>query len=93
MIIGNIISEVSPIEDYVQISFIDGGILNLYNDVTFSHQYQQYSNEMVKDLIITENLMCIKIIDKEIAMGMKEEEHYTAEAFAFCSKNEEWIVG
>ena len=93
MIMGNTISQISPIEDYVQIFFINGGVLNLYNDVTFSHQYQQYSNEKIKDFTITKDMMCIIVNDKKITMSMKEEDYYTAEAFAFCGKNKEWIVG
>ena len=92
MLIGNTIAKVSPIEDYMQIYFIDGSILNLYNNVTFSHQYQQYVNEIVKELIITNISICIKTSNKNIIMSLKEEDYSAPEAFAFCSKNEDWIV-
>ena len=93
MVIGNTISRISPIEDYIQIFFIDGSILNLYNNVIFSSDYQQFFNETVKDLLITETMMRIIVYDKEITMSMGEKDYCTTEAFAFCSKDEEWIVG
>jgi len=93
ILIGKLILEIIPVEDYLQIYFVDGSILNLNNKVTLSHQSQQFSNEIINDLIITKDVMCIKVNDKEIAMSMKEEDYYSPEAFEFCSDNERWIVG
>ncbi|MDR2922918.1 MAG: hypothetical protein LBU85_06220 [Treponema sp.] len=93
ILIGKTISKIIPIEDYLQIFFADGSILNLNNKTTFSHQFQHFYNETINDLIITNDVICIKANDKEIAMSMKEEDYYSPEAFEFCSENEEWIVG
>ena len=93
MIIGNKILKIVLIEDYIQILFSNGSILNMYNDVAFSHQYQQYSNEIVEDFVISDLLMCIKVDGKEISMGMKEDDYSTPEAFEFHSGDSELIVG
>jgi len=92
MIIGNTISQICPIEDYIQIFFIDGSILNLNNDVVFSHQLNQYSYKNVTDFTLTENIMRIIVNGNEITMSMKDVDYHTTEAFEFCTKDEEWII-
>jgi len=93
LLVGKTVSKIIPVEDYFQIYFMDGSILNLNNKITFSHQLQQFSNGTINDLIITKDAMRIKIDDKEIAMSMKDEDRYSPEAFEFSARNGECIVG
>jgi hypothetical protein len=92
-IIGNMIVSISLCEDYIQVFFINWSILNLYNVVKFSHDFQSFADEIVQDFALNENEMYIRGVNgKIITMSMKPEDYLSTEAFAFCSQNKEWIV-
>jgi hypothetical protein len=90
MVIGKTISEIEPMKDYngdyAIIVFTNGSVLNLNNKTTFSHPYQQFSNETVKNLILTKEILSIKAGDKEITMSMREEDYFCPEAWVFSSQ-------
>ncbi|GHV62721.1 hypothetical protein AGMMS49587_10410 [Spirochaetia bacterium] len=70
------IKNIANCEDYVQIFFADGGILNLYNKTKILGDYNSFKDKIVNKFVLNKEILKIIISQEEnIEMSLKNEDY------------------
>ena len=92
-ITGKTIHSIKTVMDYVQIFFVDGGSLNLYNPVT-SSEFRAFSDGFVEFAKLDTKHLVLKTRDEnEITMSCLDKDYSGPEAYYFVDSDETMITG
>lgn len=93
-LVGRTVLAIDTVEDYLQLKMDDGGVLNIYNPSKFSRAKEKFSNLSIQEVELNDMELILQFgSDDSIWISLRPEDYASPEAFSYCSKTEEWIVG
>lgn len=93
-LVGRTVITIDSVEDYLQLKIDDGGVLSIFNPVKFSRRKETFSGHSIKEVVLNDSELMLQFdSDDSIWISLRPDDYITSEAFSYCSKSEEWIVG
>ena len=93
-LVGRTVVAIDSVEDYLQLKMDDGGVLNIYNPSKISREKETFYSRSIQEVVLNDLEVVLQFgSDDSIRISLRPEDYASPEAFSYCSKTDEWIVG